>query len=504
MNKLLRKYGSQAIFYQFFRKMKLTILIVTVSILSCFSAETYSQNTKLTIAENNSTLLNVLKVIEAQSEFKFFYNEKVDVNKSVSVEVNQKQVSEILDKVLSGTSIKYKVLGRQIALYDKEEIEPFISEQQGKKLTGKVTDQSGVPIPGATIVVKETTIGITSDNDGNFSLSLPFDANVLVFSFVGMKTQEIAIGTKKAINVVLVEDAIGLEEVVAVGYGTVKKSDLTGAVSSIKTDKLLNKPAINVGQALSGKAAGVEIFENGGSPDGKIRIRIRGDNSINSSNDPLYVVDGIIGVANVNLLNPNQIESLEVLKDASATAIYGARGANGVIMITTKRGLKAGKAVISYDGYVSVGSMAKKLPLMNAVEWWKNYNTTMDNGAKYDPKGFAQGKYAKVTATSLPNLFDASGNPLYNTDWQDEAYRTALSQNHQIAVRGGNDKTLYSFQLGYLHKDALLKNTYLDGYNGRLNMDSQLRDWVKFGVNMAFNYNKGNDLYSNYGIKMNY
>src|SRR5674476_163751 len=161
MNKLLRKYGNMPSFYQFFRKMKLTILIVTVSILSCFSAETYSQNTKLTITENNSTLLNVLRTIEAQSEFKFFYNEKVDVSKQVSVEVTQKSITEILDKVLSSTSVKYKVLGRQIALYDKNEMEPFISEQQEKKVTGKVTDQTGQSIPGAAIIVKGTTIGTT-------------------------------------------------------------------------------------------------------------------------------------------------------------------------------------------------------------------------------------------------------------------------------------------------------------------------------------------------------
>ena len=149
------------------------------------------------------------------------------------------------------------------------------------------------------------------------------------------------------------------------------------------------------------------------------------------------MVDGVIGVSNINLLNPSEIESLEVLKDASATAIYGARGANGVIMITTKRGIKNEKAQISYDGYVSIGKMAKKLDLMNASEWWQNYNTTMDNGQKYDPEGYAQGKYKKVTPADLPNLFDANGNPLYDTDWQDEAYQTAINHNHQVSIRGG-------------------------------------------------------------------
>ena len=213
------------------------------------------------------------------------------------------------------------------------------------------------------------------------------------------------------------------------------------------------------------------------------------------------MVDGVIGVSNINLLNPSEIESLEVLKDASATAIYGARGANGVIMITTKRGIKNEKAQISYDGYVSIGKMAKKLDLMNASEWWQNYNTTMDNGQKYDPEGYAQGKYKKVTPADLPNLFDANGNPLYDTDWQDEAYQTAINHNHHVSIRGGADKTLYSVHLGYMHKVALMRNGFLDRYSGRINLDSQLRDWLKMGANMSFNYNKGNDNYKSYGVK---
>ena len=216
MNKLLRKYGSEPLFYHFFRKMKITFLIITVSILSCFSAESYSETTKLTLTENNSTLLNVLREIERQSEFKFFYNEKVDVNRPVSVEAKQKSITEILDKVLSGTSVKYKVLGSRVALYDKNEMETLMSEQPGKKVTGKVTDLSGAPVPGATIVVKGTTIGITSDNDGNYSLSLPPDAKVLVFSFMGMGSQEITFDNKSSINVVLLDQSIGLQEVVAV------------------------------------------------------------------------------------------------------------------------------------------------------------------------------------------------------------------------------------------------------------------------------------------------
>src|ERR1035437_1006082 len=200
MNKLLRIHGNKPLFYQFFRKMKLTILIVTVSILSCLSAQTYSQTTKLTLAENNSTLINVLREIEGQSEFKFFYNEKVDVNRSVSVNVNQKTIAEILDNVLSGTSVTYKVLGRQIALYDKTEMEPFMSEQQqGKKITGKVTDESGAVLPGVSVVIKGTTMGVVTDGNGKYSLANIPEKASLQFAFIGMRMQEIEVAGKTEI-----------------------------------------------------------------------------------------------------------------------------------------------------------------------------------------------------------------------------------------------------------------------------------------------------------------
>jgi len=368
-------------------------------------------------------------------------------------------------------------------------------------VTGTVFDAMNEPLIGVNVQVKGTMIGVVTDIDGKYSLAVPNNQSILVFSYVGYLNQEFTVDNQRIINVQLREDTQRLEEVVVIGYGVMKKSDLTGSVSNIKTDRLLDKPAVNVGMALSGKVAGVEIFENGGDPDGKIRIRIRGNNSINSSNDPLFVVDGIIGSNNTHLLNPNEIESLEVLKDASATAIYGARGANGVIMITTKRGLKSDIPVISYDSYLSFGYLPKKLPLMNTAEWWQIYNSTNDNAVKYDPVGFAQGKYAKASTASMPNLFDSSGNPIYDTDWQDEAYRIAKSQNHQLSIRGGSNNIVYSFHLGYLEKEALMKNNYLNRYSGRLNIDSNLRSWLKTGMNISYNYSKGNNLYGRDLIK---
>ncbi|HUX58016.1 MAG TPA: TonB-dependent receptor [Bacteroidales bacterium] len=491
----------------FFRSLKKTLLIMRIAIilmilgiLQARANDAYSQKTRLSLNFSETELVKVLDKIENESEFFFLYNEKLlDTERKVSMTANDELVSSILDNLFTGTDVKYTIVDRKIILAPDYLTE--VPQPQQQKISGTVIDKDGAPIVGANVVVTGTTQGAITDIDGKYSVEVPQGSKSLTFTFIGMQPQEISIGTLTKIDVTMAESAIGLDEVVVIGYGSVKKSDLTGSVSSVKADILLNKPVVNIGQAMSGKVAGVEVSEFGGNPDGRIRVRIRGDNSISSSNDPLYVIDGVIGVANINLLNPSEIESLEVLKDASSTAIYGARGANGVIMITTKRGLKTEEPIISYDGYVSIGKMAKKVSLMNAKEWWQVYNTGMDNTAKYDPVGYAAGKYQKVKPEDLPRLFDASGNPIYDTDWQDYAYRTAFTQSHQVGVRGGSDKLLYSGHFGYMHKEALMKNNYLDNFRGRLNMDSQVRNWLKFGVNMAFSYNKGNDLYASDRIK---
>lgn len=452
---------------------------------------------KVTFQEGSVSLKRAFEKLESRSEYKIAYNDsQLDVSRKVSLNQQDKEVLDVLSEWLKDTGCTYKINGNYILIMQEEK-----KPAQGKKqVTGVIVDTGGDPVIGANVVEKGTTNGTITDLDGHFTLDV-YDTSLLQVSYIGFDTQEVPATGKTNFSIRLGENTQALDEVVVVGYGTMKKSDLTGAVTNVKAEKLLSKPVVNVGQALSGKASGVEIFENGGTPDGKVRVRIRGNNSINSSNEPLYVVDGVIGVSNINLLNPGEIESLEVLKDASATAIYGARGANGVIMITTKRGIKNEKAQISYDGYVSIGTMAKKLDLMNASEWWQNYNTTMDNGQKYDAAGYVQGKYKKVTPADLPDLFDADGNPLYDTDWQDEAYQTAVNHTHQVSIRGGADKTLYSIHLGYMHKDALMRNGFLDRYSGRINLDSSVRDWLKIGANMSFNYTKGNDNYKSYGVK---
>ena len=490
---------SHKLFLKFLRIMNYTAILLLICLLPV-SASTYAQRQKVSVNVTNGTFYDVVTQIEKQSEFMFFYkSEEVDNSQPVTLHVSNKFIPEVLDEMLSSRGLKFEIHDRHIII---TKATPSVAStlQQGRRITGTVTDVQGESMIGVNVIEKGTTNGVITDVDGRFSITVQENA-ILQISFIGYVSQEIAVGNQTNYSITLREDTKNLEEVVVVGYGTIKKSDLTGSVANVKSERLLDRPAVNIGQALSGKAAGVEIFENGGDPDGRVRIRIRGNNSINSSNDPLYVVDGIIGINNANLLNPSEIESLEVLKDASATAIYGARGANGVIMITTKRGLKADKPVISYEGYVSMGQLSKKTPLMNAAEWWQNYNTTMDNAAKYDPAGYAQGKYKKASPASMPKLFDSSGNPIYDTDWQDETYRTAMSHNHQLSIRGGSGNMVYSAHLGYTNKESLMKNNYLKRYSGRLNLDSDLRSWLKMGMNISYNFSKGNNLYGDYGIK---
>ena len=317
---------------------------------------------KVTFSEEQISLKQAFEKIESASKYKIAYNAtQLDVSKPVSINQKDEDVLKVLDILLKDTGYSYKVSDGYIVIVP-------LKKNAVKKIQGNVKDSSGLPVIGTTVMVKGTTTGTVTDMDGNFAIEAE-EGSTLEFSYIGYQNQQIKATAGKMLSIVFAEDTEMLDEVVVVGYGTMKKSDLTGSVTNIKSEKLLSKPVVNVGQALSGKAAGVEIYENGGTPDGKVRIRIRGNNSINSSNDPLYVVDGIVGVSNINMLNPSEIESLEVLKDASATAIYGARGANGVIMITTKRGLKSQAAQITYDGYVSLGTMAKKVDLMNAEEW---------------------------------------------------------------------------------------------------------------------------------------
>jgi TonB-linked SusC/RagA family outer membrane protein len=368
---------------------------------------------------------------------------------------------------------------------------------QERVVTGTVVDETGAGMPGVNVLVKGTPQGTVTSAQGTYSISVPSGAT-LVFTFVGYKTTEVPVGDRTTIDLALEQDLTSLDEVVVIGYGTQKRSDLTGAVGSVSADKLQERPATSLNQALSGKIAGVQVNTNSGRPGGKSNVRIRGFSSINSSNNPLYVVDGVqLPQGNqdqfsqsIDYLNPNDVVSVEVLKDASSTAIYGARGANGVILITTKRG-KSGEGKITYDVDFSVPTIGpNKREVLNAAEYMAVEELAWRNMEKFDPAGWASGKYTHLNPALRridPRVWDANGNNLYDTDWLEETTQHKVSQNHQLGFSGGNDRTTYTLSLGYRDDQGFLKQSYLTRYSGRFTIDDQVKKWLKIGGTLSYN-----------------
>ncbi len=364
-----------------------------------------------------------------------------------------------------------------------------IKAQNVKEISGTVTDSKGELVINGTVKVKHTTTATITDINGKYKISAPTNGT-LVFSYLGYQTKEVPVSSisGNTLDVVLQEESNMLDELVVVGYGTMRKSDLTGSVSTTKGKDIIKQQSFSALEGLKGKAAGVNIFTNTGQPGGEMRVIIRGISTINASASPLYIVDGV-AMQDFNLLNPNDIESIEVLKDASAAAIYGARGANGVIMVTTKRG-NAGKGVhISYDGSVSISSMAKKMDVMNSAEWMAAFKQGLENANAWQGKNFDT-DLSKIFTD--PRFFTADGTPIYDTDWQDEASRTAISHNHQLSIqRTGEDSSVGAF-LNYTDQQGILLNSYYKRINAKLSYDDKPTKWLSTSINLLVNHTWGN------------
>ncbi|WP_084148745.1 SusC/RagA family TonB-linked outer membrane protein [Arenibacter latericius] len=363
-------------------------------------------------------------------------------------------------------------------------------------VSGTVTDTHGDPLPGANIVEKGTTNGVTSDFDGNFSINVTNENAILIVSYIGFASKEVPLNGQSTISVNLEESASGLDEVVLIGYGSQKKSDLTGAVGSVKAEELAERPAASLNQAMAGRVSGVNVSSGSGRPGGRTTVRIRGNTSVSIANTPLYVIDGVIlsaaslpnGSTPIDYMNPNDIESIEVLKDASATAIYGARGANGVILVSTKKGSKTGRTNVNYDVDFSLGTLPKKLDLLNSEEFLLVEEIAYANAEKFDPDGWAGGRYTdpRLKRTD-PRLFDSNGKPLYDTDWQDETIRDAFIQNHQLSFTGGNENSNFGLFMGFRDEEGLLIESWLKRYSGRFTLDTDVNDWLKVGGSLSYN-----------------
>ncbi|MEX2565247.1 MAG: SusC/RagA family TonB-linked outer membrane protein, partial [Cyclobacteriaceae bacterium] len=413
------------------------------------------------------------------------------------------------------TNLRFKQVNNAISVFPASEnpdlnSSPEDTDLENVTVTGIVKDKNGAPIPGVTVAVPGTTIGTATDLDGKYALSVP-EGSTLVFSFIGFETQSIQLGDEQVINVILNEDTASLDEVVVIGYGTTKRSDLTGAVGSVNADQLNERPSTTLNQALSGRVTGVQVNINSGRPGGRTNVRIRGFSSINSSNNPLYVIDGVMmPVSNqaqatqaIDFVNPNDIVSVEVLKDASSTAIYGARGANGVILITTKRG-ESGEGKITYDVDFSVPTIGpNRLEVLNVREYMEVEDLAFANIQKYDPEGWEDGRYDHLNPAigrSDPRLFDSNGNPLYDTDWLEEATQNKISQNHQLGFTGGNERTTYSLSLGYRDDQGLIKESYLKRYSARFTLDDQVKKWLRVGGTLSYNNQDENIVDQDYQV----
>ena len=480
--------------------MKLTIVILLISLLHV-STKVCSQVTKIDLNIDNKRIVEVLKEIEESSKFRFFYiREQVNVERKVSIQANKATIEDILENIFKGQGINFQIMEDFLVLLSPENINYIKTNnpQHQKSISGTITDEFNQPLPGVTVHIKGTSQGTVSNSNGDYSITNILNNDILVFSFVGMSAQEIAVFGRTRIDIKMIIDAIGIEEVIALGYGIQRKIDVTGSVGMVDANVILERHSFNALQGIQGKIAGVNIFSNSGSPTGSTRVIIRGINSIETTSDPLYVVDGVV-MENFQLANPNDIEHIEVLKDASSAAIYGARGANGVILVTTKRGAKNDEVIVSYDTYISIGRIRKKMDLLNAKEWLEVIKRGYENAPKYS--NYEAGNYPSIDFTD-PLLFDTNGNPLYDTDWQDEATRTAISHNHQFSIQQGNEKSSVGAFLNYTDNEGIMLNSWLKRINAKIAYDAQPKEWVDFGINMLINNIWENEIEESSGYQM--
>ena len=460
-------------FKQIFRIMRISTFLLMVCVFCSYAGNAHSQNAKVSIRMNNVKLDKILNEIENQTDYLFIYNNQVDINKITSVKVKNEAVAQVLDRILSGTGINYELEGTHIIL-TTEAIKDLHAQQQAKTVTGTVTDVSGEPIIGANIRIKGTTTGTITDIDGNFSIEAE-PQSVIEVSYIGYLTQETVINNQKSIRFLLKEDTKTLDEVVVIGYGVQKKADLTGSVANINTEKLNTQSNANIGQALQGKIAGVDIVSQGGALGSGTRIMVRGIGTLNNAS-PLYIVDGMY-MNSIDHINPNDIASIDVLKDASSAAIYGSRAANGVIIVTTKEGSNTeGKPIIDLSVNLGISTASKFLDMLDAKGWAEV--TTIARQAI--------GKPALDMATDLANKPD--------NDWQDIMFRPALMQNYNLSVKGGGKYSTYYTGLGYFNQDGIVKGTNYQRYNIQSKNDYK-RGIFSAGTNLIISFSHDKPLH---------
>lgn len=510
--------------------MKFTLLFFLLTTVQVF-ATVYSQNTKLSVNMQNATLVEILDKIEDQSQFKFLYNNDLLENKNHGrVSFREETVEKILDVLLEGTGSKYSVLENNLIV-----ISPTPDIDQPNSVSGTITDESGIPLPGASVMIKGTFQGTVTDSDGKFVLTGITGNETLLVSFVGMLMQEIKIEGKTVIDVQMLTDAVGIEEVVAIGYGTQKKRDISSAISSVNSETYADRPVANFAQGINGNVAGVSISQTNGAPGGGSNIVIRGVSSVNASNAPLYVVDGQPlpdgfnkTESPLNFINPDDIESVEILKDAASSAIYGTRAANGVVLITTKSG-KKGKGKVTVSVNYGIQNVLREYNVLNTEDYLQFYEdsranaylvedpnlgtdnpnlplwsrsddnaTRIANWAKYSRHASAMKSptskhYRWITVSDTTYAMAAKG---YETDWQGELFGTGVVTDAQLSFSGGNDDVTYYISGGLYNNAGMIDNTSYDRFGFRSNVEKKVNKWLKIGLNLAPTLEKTSVLYN--------
>ncbi len=454
------------------RIMKLTILLLSITVFNVLANNTYSQTKRLNLNIERSTVKEVLKKIEEQSEFYFMYSEKlVDITREVTVIVSNQTIDEILGELFKGTDVKYIVNNNIILLTTPKVFQENQKIIQPHVVSGKVTDKEGIPLPGVSIVVKGTTKGVITNTDGNYTINNVTEDAILLFSFIGMKKQEIPVKSRNTINVVLVEETIGIEEVVAIGYGTQKKVSVTGAVTSLKTDEMTQIPSSNISNLLAGRAPGVQVVNSSGFVGSTSTIEIRGKGSWNAE-PPLFVVDNIIiSKESFDALDPNEVESISFLKDAATSAIYGARSAGGVVLVTTKKG-ESGKAKFNFKSSYSFQKPTRPLQTWTALEeliYWNDKAETMGWATKFGPAAYDY----------------YNNNNITGYDINDIIWKNPSTQQYNLSIAGGNENISYFILGGANINEGSYDNTNYDRYNFRTNVTVTLNDYMDVDVNIS-------------------
>ncbi len=490
---------SPLVLYPFRVMATFIILSFSVFLQVVQGAPAGARPQQISLVKEAISIKDALKELEKQTEYRFFYNSnQVNTRAKIAVNLRLATIDEALGAIFRNSGIDYQISGRQILLYSRNEIKGGSSQLERIRVDpeinpvqfivkGSVKAVSGEAIPGVNILLKNTATGTITDSNGAYSLTLPDGSGVLVFSFIGYITQEIQVSGRSTLHVVLEEDRQSLEEIVVVGYGTQRKKELTSAVASIGRSEMADFNVSSVSEALVEQVAGVQISQVNGGPGAPLNVRVRGTGSITAGNSPLYVVDGFpLHVEGLSTINTSDIESIEILKDASATAIYGSRGANGVVIITTRRG-STGRPRIEFNAYTGVQQLSKKVDVLNPDEYVELAIEATQNA------WIARGGSAGDPNSARPALYQIA--PYYlspeqwtRTDWQDEIYGPAPISDYNISASGGSEKMKYMVSGGYFDQRGILRNTGFKRYSTRFNLDGTLTDRIRFNVNFSPTY----------------